>query len=165
MWRTASSGGRGTQSQTSNAAFHGDLTPTSPISEPLLKTVSIECKFYKKIDLGEILRGIKGNKLLSFWQQASESARLSRRFPVVIMKSNFLPILLVIGKELAQAFVGVLKKSVPFISINNELFIANFEDTLAAIDLRMFKIITGMLVAQREALPAPITREPKRADA
>jgi len=141
-WRSASSGVRGTSTNSHSRSkvkgYYGDLTATSPLIEPLFQVFSIECKFYAKIDLTEILRGIKNNKLLEFWTQAYRDARHSGRTPVLITKQNFLGTLMIIRLADANKLLHTMDKPVKYMTIGQELAIFNLDDFLKNVNRERF---------------------------
>lgn len=141
-WRSASSGVRGTSTKTHSRSkvkgFYGDLVATSPLIEPLFQVFSIECKFYKKIDVTEILRGIKNNKLLEFWIQAKRDAQHSGRTPVLITKQNFLGTLLIVQMADADKLLHTMDKPIKYMTIAQELAIFNLDDFLKNVNRDRF---------------------------
>jgi hypothetical protein len=141
-WRSASSGVRGTTTsshlRSKVKGYFGDLTATSPLIEPLFKVFSIECKFYAKIDVTEILRGIKNNKLLEFWTQAYRDARHSGRTPVLITKQNFLGILMIVRTADAEKFLHTMDKPIKYMTIAQELSIFSLDDFLKNVNKERF---------------------------
>lgn len=95
FWRTAGSGGRGTQRSKkgqTTAGGHGDLTFTDPIGKPLLDLCCFELKRgYKPSLLDLIDRRPSKNPsvLMDFWQQANTSARNAEvAYGIVIFKRD-----------------------------------------------------------------------------
>lgn len=129
-WRTSSSGAHGTISKSKVSGHWGDICAAHPSIEPLFKICCFELKHYKEIDITEVLRELKNNKLLIFWNQTLRSAVFSGRIPVLLCKTNNFPTMLVMKKIDAFAFVGVMNKKLPFISIGEKLCVFNFDSFL-----------------------------------
>jgi len=138
LWRAASSGAKGTVTRTKNKAFHADIVATSPLTEPLMKVFSIECKFYKNIDITEILRGLKNNKILTFWGQTLKSARLSGRRPALIARRNMFPTMLIIQTVDMHTFACTMKKAIPYMTLGDKLSVFNFEEFLENVNHKKF---------------------------
>lgn len=95
FWRTAGSGGRGTnraKKGKTTAGAHGDLTFTDPIGKPLLDVCCFEIKRgYKPdaLDLVDKARGGKQPVLMDFYEQATLSAKNAiGKYGVVIFKRD-----------------------------------------------------------------------------
>jgi hypothetical protein len=145
-WRSSGSGNKGTVTKTKNKSYWGDLVGTSPLIESLFKVFCFELKHYKDIDVTEILRGLKNNKLLLFWNQALRSAVFSKRIPVLLCKPNNFPIMLVVKRSDAFVFIDTMNKKLPFISISDKLCIFNFDSFLENVNrFKFFKLIGSML--------------------
>lgn len=97
FWRQAMSGGRATlQSRKGKSVKSqvGDIAAIDAEGERLTSLFSVECKFYRDIDL---LAGIlfEKGRLVKFWFEACYDANLTdhKRIPLLIFKQNRSPIL------------------------------------------------------------------------
>lgn len=93
--RTHSSGAIHTVSHRkgeSAAKMAGDIMGVDPLVQPFDDKVAIECKHYKNIDLWGLITG-KGN-LIKFWEQTQRQAREAQKHPILIVKQNLKPELL-----------------------------------------------------------------------
>lgn len=137
-WRSAASGARGTVSRTKTRAYHGDLVSTDPSIDPLFKVFSFEAKHYRKFDAAEFIRGNKGCALFIFWRQAVRSARLSGRFPVLIVKPNFFDELLILEKSVAESLLHVMRKVPRCLYIGGKLIMLRLRDFFEYTDRVLF---------------------------
>lgn len=146
-WRSAGSGSHATVSKSKVKAHHGDICAMSPIIEPLFKIFNIECKFYKKIDITDVLRGNKGSKLMQFWRQTLRSAKLSHRMPVLIARRNNFPTMLVLKLHDALKFAGAMKSKPRFMSLGSKLAIFNLDDFIDNVNMEKFiSVVQGMRI-------------------
>jgi hypothetical protein len=137
-WRSAASGARGTVSRTKTQGYHGDLVSTDPSIDPLFRVFCFEVKHYKDFNVSESIRGNKGCKLLAFWRQAVRSARLSGRFPVLIVKPNFLDELLFVEPGVAAALRCCLNRALRFISIGGKIHMFRLQDFFDNVNRQAF---------------------------
>lgn len=110
FWRGASSGGRATvhlakapggkviggryRRKQAPVRQAGDIFATSPEGEPFTAEWFIECKFIKDLCLESFLLSNKG-PIATFWRTACNQARQHRRKPLLIIKQNRSPILVI----------------------------------------------------------------------
>jgi hypothetical protein len=137
-WRSVSSGARGTTSHSIVKGYHGDLAPVSPAIEPLFNVFSFEVKFYKEIDISEVLRDCN-SKILQWFRQSMRSAIYSKRIPIVIAKSNNYPELLICQSDLVVLNPELQVENLNYISVGGRLHIVNFNDYLEGLDVHTFK--------------------------
>ena len=80
----------------------GDITPLDKRGEQLMNLISIECKFYKDLELLSLVDKPrnKSNVILNFWLQTKKGS--NNKIPLLIMKRNF-------GKELVLTYDTLLK--------------------------------------------------------
>lgn len=146
-WRSTSSGARGTVQRTATKAYHGDLASTSPLMDNFFETFCLELKFYKDVDISEVLRGCK-SKILTWWTQCKKSAVLSHRIPILIYKSNNRPIYLVCDHRalcMGRSFIAK-PWAMPMVSLGNKLHILPFEEVLKQLDITQVKdFVNGSL--------------------
>lgn len=98
IWHTHGSGSRFTNRMKKNKKTYGqdgDITSTcSGDSELFLNKISVELKAYKDINLwGLITHSTKG--ILGFWNQARKQSMACNKIPVLIIKQNNRPELLI----------------------------------------------------------------------
>jgi len=95
LWRSAMSGGRSRvlakQGVTASNQL-GDLSSINRLGEPLTNNFIVECKFYKDLDLHKIITGGK-SKLTEFWKQLWFDCKENEKFPMLIAKQNFMPVI------------------------------------------------------------------------
>lgn len=137
-WRSAASGARGTVTRTQTKGFHGDIVATDPLIAPFFNVFSVECKHYNEFDLSELLRGIKNNRLLIFWRQTLKSAVLSKRIPILIVKSNFIPELFVVRLGDALSMVQTMNRKLPFITAGQKLAVFNLDEFFKNVNREKF---------------------------
>lgn len=103
LWRSAGSGGRSTmrRKQTGKGIdYHAsDIAPLHPDAEPFSGTFTLECKSYRSIELRQVLYDWKASIVAKWWAQACRDAASVNRFPLLVMKENQKPSLVVIGKQ------------------------------------------------------------------
>jgi hypothetical protein len=92
LWRSASSGAvqtihrkRGKKSYSSQA---GDIAAIDPLGEKLTNKFAVECKFYNKLGLENLIMGRK-SKLGDFWLVHVEKAKEVNKIPMLIARQNF----------------------------------------------------------------------------
>jgi len=100
FWRTAMSGGRATVHRKRGTLYRqsGDICSVSLEGHGLTDTFYFELKNYKNLDILSFLLKDRG-QLSVFWKRAKEEARYYRLRPVLILKQNFLPVLVVVNKK------------------------------------------------------------------
>ncbi len=88
------SGGRATvaaRKGTRLAAQAGDITAIDPSGEPLTRKFLIECKHYKSLEIGGL---IKGTGVLSgFWRLLKLQSVEYQKLPLLIAKQNQYPVI------------------------------------------------------------------------
>ena len=93
------SGGRATvkfKAGKANATQGGDISSLDPAGHVLTDKFSIECKFYKDLKLDtSLLRGY--GPLIEFWRQARKDAKRQDKSPMLIVKQNGWPTLMVLN--------------------------------------------------------------------
>ncbi len=100
LWRAAMSGGRATLAlkEGSHAkAQAGDVSAIDSVGFQLIEMFVIECKFWKDIQITQAVATGKG-KLLDFWEETKVAARLNKKYPILLVKQNNFPILIVLDK-------------------------------------------------------------------
>lgn len=110
IWRTHNSGGRFTTRMKKNKVTEGqdgDLTSTCyGISANFLNMFSVELKCYKDINLwGLITKAKKG--ILGFWEQAKKQAKACDKIPLLILKQNHKPELLISDDGFCFVTLGI----------------------------------------------------------
>jgi hypothetical protein len=107
FWRSAMSGGRGTQLKARFAATGGhavgDICAVAPEGHALTDKFFVECKHVKNLSIQTFLLGQEKGLLHSFWQKACEQAKQHGKEPMLIAKQNFQPTLLVMNASRASA--------------------------------------------------------------
>jgi hypothetical protein len=96
FWRSAMSGGRATVAQRRGALVRqaGDICAVEQAGHSLTSAWYIECKFYKSIKFGEWLIRDTG-PIKGWWEEARRNARKYGRDPMLIVKQNGWPTLVI----------------------------------------------------------------------
>lgn len=96
FWRSAMSGGRATVARKKGGLVRqaGDITATAPEGHAFTDVWFVECKAYKQIDLAQFLVLRKG-MLAGWWNKCKFEARQYGREPMLIVKQNGWPVLVV----------------------------------------------------------------------
>jgi len=98
FWRTQGSGSRHTIRRRKNLTLEGqagDIASTCRgISEDFIKVFCVEIKFYKDINIWSTITKSKTG-LLDFWKQADRQGREVGKIPLLIVKQNHKPTLLI----------------------------------------------------------------------
>ena len=105
FWRTASSGGRATQSLKSGIKQDsqvGDIGTIHPDGVWFQKHFIIECKSYKNLELVAFLFK-NGGILKGFWEKLHKESETYERIPLLIGKQNFIPEFIMCTKELGKS--------------------------------------------------------------
>lgn len=107
FWRSAMSGGRATIAKRKGIDIRqsGDITAVSPEGHALTNRYFIECKHYRSLDLESFFIAGKG-KLASFWKIALREARKHNKDPLLLVRQNRTP-------DLVITKPGALKRIVP----------------------------------------------------
>lgn len=94
FWRTSASGARATVARKRGVVVRqgGDICAVVPGGHALTDTWYIECKHYKRIDLGQFIATGEG-KLKVWWDKCKREARDHGKEPLLIAKQNFWPAL------------------------------------------------------------------------
>lgn len=92
FWRSAMSGGRATVAQRKGKEVRqaGDITAVSPEGHALTDVFYIELKHYKKLDIESFFLKGQGT-LANFWRTAVKEARKHDRQPLMIVRQNRTP--------------------------------------------------------------------------
>lgn len=141
-WRSASSGGRATQSKTKNKAYHGDLTAIDDSIKLLFNRFSFELKFYKNFCIEDIIHHGIDNVVLKWWKQCLRSAGLSKRQPILIIKRNNRKELLLFSKEIYYIICdnySLFKKPPRCLFIGDKIGIVELDEFLSLVDLKTLK--------------------------
>ena len=96
FWRSAMSGGRATIAHRKGQDIRqsGDITSVAPEGHVFTDRWFVECKHYKQLDLLSFFiknRGITAQ----FWRHAKKQAKNHKKEPMLILKQNNLPILVI----------------------------------------------------------------------
>lgn len=98
-WRSAMSGGRATvagKRGKSLARQAGDITATAPEGHSLTDFFYIECKAYRNLGLDRF-QWLGQGTLAKFWKDTKKQAALHRRHPMMIVKQNGFPSLVILA--------------------------------------------------------------------
>lgn len=92
FWRSASSGGRARfATRKSNAQRYasqvGDISAVDPLGAHLLSIFTVECKFWKDLQLQHSIFGFVGDAM-RMWLDFREVCRVAGRLPLFIAKQN-----------------------------------------------------------------------------
>lgn len=92
FWRSAMSGGRATVAHKKGQVVRqaGDITAVSPEGHSLCSRYYIECKHYKDLDIQSFFLTGKG-LLAKFWKTTVREAKKHGRYPVLIVRQNRVP--------------------------------------------------------------------------
>ena len=112
LYRTASSGARYTSRKmkgkdTRNQS--GDITSITPEADDFINSVNIEVKHYKDIGLWSLFTGASNSNILEFWNQVRRDADSTSKLPMLIVKQNYKPVLLVTNEIMYNILVGHFK--------------------------------------------------------
>lgn len=130
FWRSAMSGGRATAQLRKgiNIRQIGDIAAVALQGHVLTDTFYIECKFYKNLQIESFLIKNKGN-LAKFWTTAVKQARRYKRLPMLIIKQNNSPIMVLTIK--GSKILG--KQNIPIMSSNTQYCDLTLLDILTTI--------------------------------
>lgn len=108
FWRSAMSGGRATiglKDGLERKAQTGDISAIRGAGEALLSIFTIECKFYKDL---QVIQGITKDTgfLREFWNQTEKVAKRTSRQPLLIARQNMMPPFVLIPEH-AISFLGL----------------------------------------------------------
>jgi hypothetical protein len=94
LWRAAMSGGRATiiHKRGGQNRQAGDIVAVAPEGHVLTDYYLFECKHYKNIKLDSFIISASG-PIAKWWKEACKQAKQHKREPVLLMKQNHLPIL------------------------------------------------------------------------
>lgn len=112
FWRSAMSGGRSTVAAKKGVQLSrqaGDICAVAPEGHDLTNKHYIECKHLRNIGLHLFLLEDKG-PLARFWRTACKQAKHHARSPMMIVKENRLPTLVI-------APIGVLSDVYPHVEV------------------------------------------------
>lgn len=129
FWRSAMSGGRATVGLKKGSIFSsqvGDISSIDSIGQNFIDTFSVECKFYKDVNSGNLIFG-KDCVLLNFWYQARSDARKHHKIPLLIVKQNNKPIIIITNKKGIEKLVGVFVIALIY---DYGMYIALFDELL-----------------------------------
>lgn len=94
FWRSAMSGGRATVHKGRSIRQSGDICAVAPEGHDLTDRWFIECKFVRDAQFGNFL--IKGiGPLRTYWTKALKEAKRHGKDPMLIVKSNHYPIVVI----------------------------------------------------------------------
>jgi hypothetical protein len=97
FWRSAMSGGRATlqlRQDIVNKAQSGDMTAIAPEGYELCEKCLFECKNYRDLQIAQgLIKDI--GYFATFWDSTNRAALRFDKVPILIMKQNHFPVLLV----------------------------------------------------------------------
>lgn len=99
FWRSATSGGRATIALTQGdtlSAQAGDISAVHELGHKLLNRFYIECKFYKDLEVGNLIFGTHTGTLYQFIDHVTADAKRYSKHPMLIVKQNQRPTLMII---------------------------------------------------------------------
>jgi hypothetical protein len=100
FWRSASSGARSTVrfKKTGKAieAHASDIAPIHADAEPLASMFVIECKNYKSLSIHQVFYSWDTSPLATWWAQATRDADRVLKVPMLVVKENLYPPLVVL---------------------------------------------------------------------
>lgn len=98
FWRSAMSGGRATVQRKKGKILKrqaGDITATAPEGHIFTDYWYVECKFYKTLNFQGFMFSQRG-PLAEFWRKAKRDAKRYDRIPMMIVKENFSPVIVIV---------------------------------------------------------------------
>jgi hypothetical protein len=109
FWRTSASGAKATVNLQAgkdvNFNHFGDIGAINTIGFPFIELVNIECKSYQDFSLLKVLKPNKNPSLIeNFWGEAKKEADDSGRLPILIMKKNYFPDLIMMSDDILDLF-------------------------------------------------------------
>ena len=144
FWRTSNSGGRFTsrfKGGTDTQNQSGDITSLNSSSEWFINFFSIECKFYIDINIWSIFTNSKMG-LIEFWEQSRNDSTRSDKNPILIVKQNFKPILLITNDFLFDKFEKMsFKPNLIICNENSNMYVYKFTDFIENVNPIDLKII------------------------
>ena len=147
FWRTQGSGSRHTTRYKKNLTLEGQsgdvASVRSGVSEEFLKVFCVEIKFYKDINLWGIVTKSKVG-LLGFWKQADEQAKRVNKMPILIVKQNYKPALLISNKIFNKLLIKKFKLK-PELEVNlvhQKIFVWRLENILDINPKKFISIFT-----------------------
>jgi hypothetical protein len=135
LYRTSNSGGRFTSRFNrgiSTTNQNSDITSIDKEADSFSESLSIEVKHYKNIDIWSLITNTKDSNILSFWEQTKRDADRGSKLPLLIVKQNYKPILLITNKvmnEILNSHLSYPKLSCR-ISDSEDIFVYLFDDFL-----------------------------------
>lgn len=129
LWRSAMSGGRAQivlRKGESASAQAGDLSSIDRASSRFIEYHTIECKFYRDLQIPMLVYGGKTG-IRKFWEQACKDAKNSNKTPVLIAKQNFKPVLIGSTKAFFEQGNAHFTKDISVGVPSLDLYLADFE--------------------------------------
>lgn len=108
FWRSAMSGGRATIGSRTGKDVRqaGDICSVSPEGHTLTDRFYVECKSYKDLRIDRFFIEHTGT-LWQFWVKACQEARMYDRTPMLIVKQNTFPILVLVKPGMLDSLSGL----------------------------------------------------------
>lgn len=100
FWRSAMSGGRSTVAFRKGVTLGrqaGDISSVSPEGHALTDRCFVECKHYKNLKLDRFV--FAQGPMQEIWEQACLQAKCYGRSPVLIVRTNRLPVLVITNEK------------------------------------------------------------------
>jgi hypothetical protein len=160
LWRSAGSGGRSTlrRKQTGKGIeYHAsDIAPLHPDAEPFTGTFTLECKSYQALELRQIIYDWGSSRVAKWWTQAQRDAASVKRIPLMVVKENLKPALLV-----CQALQYPLMHDWAYLA-GPRVYIVDLAKLLATVPFNVFKALHVSGTAHQRSAPdrQPIRRVP-----
>jgi len=130
LWRSAMSGGRSTLARKKggiNKEQAGDISAIDPMGNRLTDHVYLEAKNYKNIGLAKFFMGLPGT-LTTFWRETVSAAVYNDKTPMLLVKQNFYPELIICKTELFEFLFAKSQFDKTVIQHDNEEIIVGFLD-------------------------------------
>lgn len=107
FWRTSASGARATQARKRGVVVRqaGDVCAVAPHGHIFTDMWYIECKHYRRVGLDHFIFYGKG-KLRGWWDVCKRSARDQGKEPMLIVKQNFGPIIVITRQGQLARWIG-----------------------------------------------------------
>lgn len=134
LWRSQSSGARATNRQKTNKYTenqYGDISSTAPFTKSFIDKYIIELKHYKSINLMSLFNSEK-NLISEWWSKLNNSAKITEKIPLLIIKANNYPILLISNDTFCNQITMFfdINYSASFYQKDQYLYFYQFDDIL-----------------------------------
>ena len=141
LWRSAGSGGRSTmrRKQTGKGIeYHAsDIAPLHPDAAPFCDVFTLECKCYTSIELRQVVYDWGKSTIAKWWAQAQRDAASVKRIPLMVVKENLKPALLVMPVT-SLNLLHSMKGGLVYVSAGR-VYIVGLDDMLLDVSFQQFR--------------------------